>query len=287
MSMRRRRSTGSLISVARARPRPTGGSGASRSWHLEQPATPGESIFVPRLCDRLHALIPGQRRVSSREWALNGSVRSSGTFGAQFGNHLVAGGFCVLRFAAACRGGLLIPRSKVRILHGPQRKAPALGAFPVARRGGIEGGVATKVATSDCVLAKPEMSDSWMPQRQAPFVSLDGCGPRPPESRTSAWAVNVPGSEAVATGTSRSCAAWARPSGGQPRFGVTGRSRRPLPRLPRAALVPLVRADGRTRSAREGSLGPAAPRGPKAADHRAGRRRRIRRRPVPPAAGRL
>ena len=37
---------------------------------------------------------------------------------------------------------------------------------------------------------------------------------------------------------------------GQARFGVTGRSRRPLPRLPRAALVPPVRADGRTRSAR-------------------------------------
>ena len=33
-------------------------------------------------------------------------------------------------------------------------------------------------------------------------------------------------------------------------FGVTGRSRRPLPRLLRAALVPPVRADGRTRSAR-------------------------------------
>ena len=36
----------------------------------------------------------------------------------------------------------------------------------------------------------------------------------------------------------------------QARFGVTGRSRRPLPRLPRAVLVPPVRADGRTRSAR-------------------------------------
>src|SRR4029450_2943209 len=56
---------------------------------------------------------------------------------------------------------------------------------------------------------------------------------------------------------------------GQARFGVTGRWRRPLPRLPRAALVPPVRADGRTRSAREGCRGPAAPRGPKAADHRA------------------
>jgi hypothetical protein len=38
--------------------------------------------------------------------------------------------------------------------------------------------------------------------------------------------------------------------GGQARFGVTGRSRRPLPRLPHAAPVPPVRTDGRTRSAR-------------------------------------
>jgi hypothetical protein len=46
------------------------------------------------------------------------------------------------------------------------------------------------------------------------------------------------------------CKSRARTSGGEARFGVTGRSRRPLPRLPRAALVPPVRADGRTRSAR-------------------------------------
>src|SRR2546429_7935252 len=41
-----------------------------------------------------------------------------------------------------------------------------------------------------------------------------------------------------------------RPHRGQVRFEVTGRSRRPLPPLPRAALLPPVRAVGPTRSAR-------------------------------------
>ena len=38
-------------------------------------------------------------------------------------------------------------------------------------------------------------------------MSLDGCGASPAEVRTSAWAMNVPGSEAVATDPSLSCAA--------------------------------------------------------------------------------
>ena len=37
---------------------------------------------------------------------------------------------------------------------------------------------------------------------------------------------------------------------GRASFGATGRSRRPLPRPPRAVLAPPLRADGRTRSAR-------------------------------------
>ena len=97
------------------------------------------------------------------------------------------------------------------------------------------------------------LSESGGVARSASVIAALGCASVAPMSRPGPPSglrrrqIALPES---ARWSSRSCATWARPSAGRARFGVTGRSRRPLPRLPRAALVPPVRADGRTRSAR-------------------------------------
>jgi hypothetical protein len=83
--------------------------------------------------------------------------------------------------------------------------------------------------------------------RECSGVSLDGCGTHLPESGRRPECPGIRSGSYWPVPKLRSLGA---PSAGQARFGVTGRSRRPLPRLPRAALVPPGRADGRMRSAR-------------------------------------
>jgi hypothetical protein len=81
-----------------------------------------------------------------------------------------AGAFSCSRLVAVRSGGLLIPRSKVRILHSPQRKAPAAGGFLVAGRGGERvGGNAGGNARRIRVCRRPQ-TPAWLSRSGAETI---------------------------------------------------------------------------------------------------------------------